>query len=320
MMPKLSVIIPFYNVERYLDRCLNSVRQQSLKEIEIICVDDCSPDNSYAIAKKHASNDSRIRIIRHNKNLGLGGARNTAIKVARADYIASVDSDDYIMPNMLERLWVESENGKYDVVCCGFNKVNKKEEILSSHSFESRSIYNKNNSIDIFSTINPAFWNKLWKRSLFMDNKIFFPEHLYFEDMPTTPCILARSHNVKIIDDILYNYSIRLSSITSSFTEKHIFDYFKGFELLMGFLAKNSLINRYKKEFEVYVDTNMRFYSQRVLECSDMNTPQKEQYLRQLLMMKIGFLELFSLLRLKKIDSLYGLLGSAKTKEDLRKL
>ena len=315
-MPKISVIIPFYNVEKYLDRCLDSVRKQSLIDIEIICVDDCSPDNSYNIAKQHANEDNRIKIIRHLKNLGLGGARNTAIHEASADYIASVDSDDYILPNMLERLWAETENGKYDIVCCGFNKVDKCGEILSSHCFKSQSITNKNNSIDIFSTVNPAFWNKLWRRSLFIKNNIFFPEHLYFEDMSTTPCILASAHFVKIIDDILYNYSIRASSITSSFSSKHLLDYFKGFELLVGFLTKNKLVSRYNKEFIAFVGTNMRFHSQKLLE-SNMNTEQKEQYLRQLLMLKIAFFEYFELLKSKQLDALSGLLESAKTKKDL---
>jgi len=315
-MPKISVIIPFYNVEKYLDRCLDSVRKQSLIDIEIICIDDCSPDNSYKIAKRHANEDSRIKIIRHKKNLGLGGARNTAIREATAEYIASVDSDDYVLPNMLEKLWEETENGKFDGVCCGFNKVDKYGKILSSHCFPSQSITNKNNSIDIFSTVNPAFWNKLWRRSLFIENNIFFPEHLYFEDMPTTPCILANSHFVKIIDDILYNYSIRESSITSSFSSKHILDYFKGFELLVDFLTKNKLISRYNKDFIAFVGTNMRFHTQKLLD-SNMDAYQKEQYLRQLLMLKIAFLEYFDLLKSKQLDALSDLLGSANTKEDL---
>ena len=203
-MLKISVIIPFYNVEEYLDKCLNSVRSQTFKDIEIICVDDCSTDNSYKIAKLHAIDDHRIKIIRHRKNLGLGGARNTGIHCAKGEYIASVDSDDYILPNMLEVLWKEAENSRFDIVCCGFEKVDLSANVLAKSSFADEVIVNTNNSINIFSKINPAFWNKLWRRSLFVENDIFFPEHCYFEDMPTMPRLMAKAINIKTISDRLY--------------------------------------------------------------------------------------------------------------------
>lgn len=317
---KISVIIPFYNVEKYLDKCLNSVRKQSLKDIEIICVDDCSPDNSYKIAEKHANEDSRIRIIRHKKNLGLGGARNTAIHEATADYVASVDSDDYMLPNMLERLWEEAEKGKFDIVCCGFEKVDESGEVLAKSFLANEVATNDNNSIDIFTKVNPAFWNKLWKRSLFIENHIFFPEHLYFEDMPTMPRLLAKSANIKIIQDRLYHYLIRPDSITASYSAKHIMDYFQGFELLLDFLEENDLINRYKSEFLSYIDTNMTFYSTKILE-SSMDKYSKSLYLRHLLIMKVGFISLMEKIKSKSLDELelVRLLKTARTIEDFTK-
>jgi len=172
--PEISVIIPFYNVERYIDQCLWSVRNQTLKNIEIICVDDCSQDNSRKIVQKHLNDDHRIKLVIHENNLGLGGARNTAIRMAKADYIASVDSDDYMMPNMLEELLGETENGIYDIVCCGFNRVCENGEILSVIKYENAQFCNDSNSIDIFTVLPSSFWHKLWRKSLFIDNKIFF--------------------------------------------------------------------------------------------------------------------------------------------------
>lgn len=316
MNPKISVIIPFYNVEKYLDRCIVSVRQQSLKEIEIICVDDCSPDNSYKIAKRHADEDNRIKIFRHSKNLGLGGARNTAIREATADYIASVDSDDFILSNMLNELWVATESGKYDVVCCGFEKVDETGKYLSSHVFPSQRIDNRQNNLNIFSLINPAFWNKLWKRSLFIDNNIFFPDHLFFEDMPTTPRILAKSKYIKVIERKLYRYTLRPESITSTYSPKHILDYFKGFEILLVFLEENNLLEKYREDFIDYINSNIRFYSQKIKKI-DMAYSQKKQYLRYILMLKVAFIDYFELIQDKEIEELLVLLETAISKEDL---
>ena len=143
MNPKISVIIPIYNVEEYLDKCLNSVRNQTLKDIEIICVDDCSPDDSYLIVERHAAEDSRISLIRHEKNLGLGGARNTAIRASKADYIASVDSDDYMSLNMLEVLWDASNNGWFDIVGCGYSRVDGDGNILSIVQYDEKQLSNQ---------------------------------------------------------------------------------------------------------------------------------------------------------------------------------
>lgn len=316
MKPKISVIIPIYNVEKYLDRCLYSVRQQTLLDIEIICVNDCSPDNSDKIIEQHAIEDSRIRVIHHENNLGLGGARNSAIRIAKANYIASVDSDDYMLPNMLNKLWSETENGKIDIVCCGFKKVDENDRELDSQHFAPQLINNIDNSVNIFSNINPAFWNKLWRRSLFVENNIFFPNHLYFEDMPTTPRIIAKASSIKIIDDVLYHYSIRPTSITSSYSPKHILDYYRGFEILVDFLEEHNLFKRYKDELITYINTNMQFYSQKLID-SDMDTNEKKQYLRHLLMLKISFIEYFDLIKSKNMEALHSLLASAKTKEEL---
>lgn len=315
MKPIISVVVPIYNTEKYLEKCLNSILNQTLKEIEIICIDDCSSDNSCEIVEKFASKDTRINLIHHKKNLGPGGVRNTAIRAAKADYIASVDSDDSILPNMLEILWREAEKGKYDIICCGFIKVDESGNKLDIKNLEPRVIINKNNSINIFS-LNPGVCNKLIRRSLFIENNIFFPDHMYFEDMTTTPCLVAKSQHIKLIDDVLYHYTMRPASITSSYSTKHILDYFKGFEILWDFLEKNKLIKRYEDEFIAYVNINMRFHSQKVLneKTEDCN---KLQYLRHLLMLKIGFLECYDLVKSKKIETLLTFLESAKTKKDL---
>ena len=299
--PKISVIIPIYNVEKYLDKCIESVRQQSFTDIEIICVDDCSPDNSVAIVKKHISEDERIILISHEKNTGLGGARNSAIRIAKGEYLASVDSDDYMQLNMLEKLWEATENKKHDIVSCGFNRVDEIGMILSSTQYSDRQI--SASEIDIFKTLNPGFWNKLWRKSLFVDNQIYFPTHDYYEDMSTTPRILSKAKSIHIIKDKLYSYLVRSGSITGSYGDKHTIDYFKGFEIIYNFLIENDLLNKYEQGFKEYVKNNVMYHAKSILS-ADLYIEEKKQYLRNLLFLRIGFQENYEYFRRKDIDDL----------------
>ena len=300
-MVKISVIIPIYNVEKYLDKCLHSVRQQTYSNIEIICVDDCSPDNSAEIVKRHMSEDKRIIFIKHEKNTGLGGARNSAIRVAKGEYIASVDSDDYMQPNMLEKLWECAENEKYDVVSCGFNRVDEMGNILSSTQYSDRKI--NESDVNIFKTVNPGFWNKLWRTSLFVDHQIYFPNHDYYEDMSTTPRILSKVKSVRIIKDRLYNYLVRTESITGSYGDKQIIDYFKGFEIVFNFLIENNLLEKYEDGFKEYIRNNVMYHTKNILS-ADLYIEEKKQYLRNLIFLRIGFQENYEYFRNKDIDDL----------------
>ena len=312
----LTIAVPIYNVEKYLEKCLDSIVNQTFTDIEIICVDDCSPDNSEKIVKKYALHDPRVKLIRHEKNLGLGGARNTGIRAAKAEYIASVDSDDTIEVDMLDALWKATENGVMDVVCCGFDKRDEKGHVISYHQLSPASILNKNMSTNIFSVVNPAFWNKLWRRTLFVDNDIFFPENVYFEDMPTTPRILANTKTIKIVDRCLYHYLIRNDSITNSFSAQHIIDYLKGFEMLLEYLKEHDLYVRYLAEFKAYVNTVCRFHAHKVIE-SAMHENEIKQYLRHFLMLKIAFFEFHDMIDPSSQDNLISLLETATSKEDL---
>jgi len=317
MNPKISVIIPIYNVEKYLDKCLNSVMNQTLKDIEIICVDDCSPDGSHLIVEKYAAEDSRISFIRHEENLGLGGARNTAIRAAKADFIASVDSDDYIEPTMLEILWDATEEGKFDIICCGFDRVDNNGKQVLSQEYPNAIIENKNNSINIFTRMNPAFWNKLWRKSLYTQNDIFFPNHLFYEDMATTPRILAKAKRMKIINSgCLYHYLVRSNSITSTYGPRHMIDYFKVFEILLSFLIKNNLAERYENVFFEFIEKNISYHAKMVSE-ANLSELDLEQYLKHFLLLKLGFFNYFDLLKDKKEKELISILGSATCTADL---
>jgi len=290
--PLISVIVPIFKTQQYLEKCLNSITSQTLSDIEVICVDDCSPDDSAKIIEHLALTDHRIHLIRHKVNLGSGGARNTGIRAARANYIASVDSDDYIDPQFLECLYapVLETNSTVDLVIAGFRRVDPSGSIISKFEPKSLDITNNNHSIDIFHLSNPGFCNKLWRRSLFADNNLWLPNHVYYEDLATTPRILTFCRCIRIIPDIHYNYLIRSDSTTHTISDKHLLDYIRVFSLLRDFLISQNLIDRYSQEFDAAVNSAFKFHANNSNNANIQET-EKKLYLQQLLFLKLGFVD-----------------------------
>lgn len=176
--PKISIIVPVYNVEKYLERCLDSILSQSFNAFELILVNDGSTDNSYKICEKYSYNDKRIKLI-NKENGGLSSARNAGIEASQGEYIGFIDSDDYIDKFMYEILYNYAEKNKSDIVICKYKKVDANfgmnenlnynvEEINYSNFQALNQLYEENNIEFV------VMWNKLYKRSLF-DN-IKFPD------------------------------------------------------------------------------------------------------------------------------------------------
>lgn len=268
-----------------------------MKNIEIICVDDASPDGSTEIVKALANEDRRIRLIRHDRNLGLGGARNTGINKARAPYVTGIDSDDYIQSDMMASLWQASEQGTIDIVACGFSRVDAEgAPIGSSYAPQPGLFLNDQDQINIFEFLNPSFCNKIWRRSLFLENQISFPEHLYFEDLAVMPQLLRFANSIKVIPGDFYRYYVRDGSTTNSYSPKHIIDHFRVFEILDCFLIREGLVHRYGDDFIERICRSLSFHASNVLS-SSMAEKDKEQYLRLCLMLKMGYLNSKDLFR-----------------------
>lgn len=313
--PKISIIIPIYNCEPFLGKCLDSVLAQTFPDFEVICVDDCTPDNSVAIVEDYMRKDKRVGLVRHERNLGLGGARNSGIKVARADYIASVDSDDSMKPNMLEVLWDAADNGFYDIVSCGFDRVDEEGNLLSIQAPVEKAFVNEGD-IDVFSAMNPAFWNKLWRKSLYTDHEIWFPEHLYYQDTATTPRILTKARHIRFVKDSLYNYLVRPKSISTTASPKHLTDYFKVFDVILSFLEKEGIDDEHFDNFLAYVDRGIAHHVNVGVQ-HGLNEEERAQYLRHLLAFKTGYVENRKLVAKKTAAELVPLLEKARTKSDL---
>lgn len=219
MKPLVSVVVPVYKVEKYLTRCLNSLCGQSLHEIEIILVDDASPDRCGIICKEFAAKDKRIKVIHHTENKGLSAARNKGIQNAEADYLMFVDSDDWVAPDYCKNPYNCAVDYHADIVMFNYMRVTSYKPLQDSGSkstISSASGYRS--QIDalglIHNNVGQAAWNKLYKKVLF--NDISYPEGFLCEDWGTTYKLILKTKNIYYLDQVLYYYCCqRPGSITS---------------------------------------------------------------------------------------------------------
>ena len=285
MNPAVTVIVPIYNTEKYIRKCLESIMSQSFQDIEILCIDDNSGDHSVEIVKSLQAQDLRIKLVHHQFNLGLGAALNTGIKLSTAPYVAFVDSDDYISPFMIEKSYNYAVEGRYDIIIFGFVEVDESGNILSTHLPQEGYIDFKEPPGNIFFLTNPGVWNKLWKKSLFVENKIFFPDRQYFSDLATTPRLLFKARRVYFIREVFYKYLKRLGSITNTYSAKHILDHIRTFDLLKEFLINEEVFGAYKEQFKSAVKGHILYHATQVHK-GKIEHEQERQYLRHLLLLR----------------------------------
>ena len=201
---KVSVIIPVYNTEQYLGQCLDSVIGQTLKDIEIICVDDGSWDRSPEILRWHAVADGRIRIIRQ-QNSGLGEARNSGLKAATGEYIAFLDSDDWYEPAALEKLYEQAVKDDADICMCGrINHLDRCGNEVSYLTLPNKKLYPREQpfSLDrpdsLFDFSDFSVWNKLYRRSFLEENRIRYLPVRLAEDIHFTPVAICSARRITV--------------------------------------------------------------------------------------------------------------------------
>lgn len=245
---KVSLIIPVYNVEQYLGKCLNSAINQTLKEIEIIAVNDGSTDKSLEILEKYAQKDHRIIIV-NQENQGLSGARNNAIKIAKGEFLAFLDSDDFIHLKMLENMYFKAVKENSDIVICRHQQVLKNGDIHYTSNITSGFSQEEMFKRVLSSKSSSMACDKIYKRKLFIDNNIFYPLGMYHEDVPTTYKLFYFANRIDVIEEIYYYWLRREGSISKSLQEKHINDIFEIFKLTKEFLIKEKILNKYQKEY-----------------------------------------------------------------------
>ena len=225
MNAKVSVIIPVYNAEKYIERCIDSVVNQTYKNIEILLIDDGSSDNSPAICDNWAKNDSRI-IVFHQQNSGVSAARNKGIELSIGDYISFVDSDDFIAENTIEKAVTAVDKNDADIVCFGVYRVNESEKIIeSTENIEEKTVSSKEALLDLSrGKLHDYPCNKLYKRKLF-DN-IRYPVGKTFEDIATTYKLFLNSAKITYLPQELYFYRRRKGSIIHNMSSTSLNDLF----------------------------------------------------------------------------------------------
>lgn len=215
-IPCVSVIVPIFNSDKYLNRCLQSIVNQTIINIEIICIDDGSTDQSSIILKEWAERDSRIMSLK-NENYGQSRARNAGINLARGKYIAFIDSDDYINPNMLEEMYNNAEKYNSDCVVCGFNLIYEDKKKINRKAIrwgKSKEFSVETISCKTIAKLRTNVLDKIYKRSVVVDNLIRFNEDIMFnEDGIFVWEFVTNIKNIVFLDKDLYNYVQREGSI-----------------------------------------------------------------------------------------------------------
>lgn len=234
----ISVIVPVYKVENYLNRCIDSILNQTYRNLEVILVDDGSPDNCPSICEEYAKKDSRIKIV-HQENGGLSSARNTGLTVTSGEFITFVDSDDWIANDMYQILYNTMISQNADIVECNYFAVNEKTSEKSVPSKENIIYYDDDGLKALFldKNIKSYVWNKLYKRNTIGDTT--FPVGRSYEDTYTTYKFFSKAKKIVSINQPLYFYNIRSGSISRNFSP----------DLFLGIFQQYTDYSSYSKDF-----------------------------------------------------------------------
>ena len=219
--PQISVIIPIYNTEKYLKKCLNSIVNQTLKEIEIICVDDGSTDSSLSILQEYAKKDKRVKIIEKKISTGAGDSRNQGIKIANGEYLWFVDSDDWVDLCACEKVYKQAHQCNADIVIFGAKRYDEKNRQCTPRKFNSdifpSKIFNARDiAKNIFQISIPVAWDKMFKKSFVVNEKIEFQNIQCCNDIGFVQTCIGIATKITYVDDYLYTHRINTGTNISA--------------------------------------------------------------------------------------------------------
>ena len=259
---QISIIIPVYNVEKYLRECLNSILNQTFQDFEIICVDDGSTDKSLEILQEYKKKDDRF-VILQQRHSGAGSARNNGIRLAEGKYIQFLDADDYFEPDLLEEMYNHAERFDADLTVCSSRKVDDEGNITETGSpnfpinidkIPMEKVFNREDfKDDIFSLFTPIVWNKLIKKSFLEENHLEFPPLTIYEDIAFMHSLVLCANKIVAFNKELINYRFNRPGSLVSTRSSHTIEAIKScmylgeFLKLRGFLPEYE--NAYKKVF-----------------------------------------------------------------------
>lgn len=248
-MPKLSIVIPVYNVENYLAKCLDSVIYPELSDYEVLIVNDGSTDSSGKICEEYARKYSDLIRVVTTPNAGVGSARNTGLELARGEFILFIDSDDYLSEGAIIEMMDTLKLG-YDMCIFDINFVNGE-----GHKFKYVHGCSREGflSLDTFPQLlfeMPSAWNKIYRRALFIDNEIFYPRRIWYEDMYVTPWLYTKADKIYSIHKGWHNYVQRAGSITNNKNTQRNLEIIPAVEAMLDAYKQEGVYEKYKNELE----------------------------------------------------------------------
>ena len=267
---KVSIIVPIYNVEKYLKKCMDTIIHQTLKDIEIICVNDGSTDKSRKIIEKYAKKDPRI-IILDKENGGLSSARNAGMKIARGEYLGFVDSDDWVDKTMFEKLYNNAKQFDSQMSICAVHKYDDRTKKLLyddpyftlgyfDESFDNRT-FNHHQTLDFMFDVCVMAWNKIYKREFIEEHQIFYPDGLIFEDGPFFFAGYLKMDRVSLVRDFLYYYRINRANSIVQKGDKNFVNIFDVTEMIWKEMRTQPYFESIKYDFveKKFHDISYRF-------------------------------------------------------------
>lgn len=297
----LSLIISLFNEEKFINKCLDSAINQKLEKMEIICVDDGSTDNTLKILKEYSKKDSRIKIISH-ENIGLGASRNKAMEIAKGEYIAFLDGDDFLDENALKESYYEAKSKNTDITM--FQMINYDNKTGKTYendwfnlnnldeSFEN-TVFNSDRTKDFLFTLSVSACQKIYKKSFLKSIDAKFPEGIYFEDNPFFYYVWLKASRISIIRKHFYYRRKHENSITHKCDEKFL-DIIPSGNILFEMFIKNDFYKDYKEDLINYKidayrltinsitkDAKEEFYNRTKYEFGILNNGEyKEDFLK----------------------------------------
>lgn len=276
-MELVSVVVPIYNVEKYLEKCVESLRAQTYKNIEIILVDDGSPDHCGKMCDEYAGEDTRIKVI-HKKNGGLSDARNAGLEAASGKYILFTDSDDYVKKDLIEKCVDWAEKDQCDIVIFDFIRVEEGLKEITTLEIEDSGTYSLRGEPRLLFG-SPSAVNKLFRRDLFVKTEIRFPVGKYYEDLGTTPKLLLMAERIGYLKEAFYYYMIRSGSImTGAKVDKNYQDRTAMINQVLDFFKEHGAYETYYQELEYLAVMNGYFLPSREIILQDRKSPVLKKF------------------------------------------
>lgn len=325
-MPKISVIIPIYNAQDYLKRCLDSIVNQTLNDIEIICVNDCSNDKSLDIIEEYSKKDKRIKLINHNTNCGESKSRNDGIKYASGDYIAFVDNDDEIDLDFYEKLYKRAIETNSDITKAQHYEISYsgKKDIPPSHNNQDEIEKNKLCFLGMW-------WTAIYKKSLIKDNNLTLPEDFLIsgDRIFLQKAVLKANFVSTVKNTFYYHYARENSGFSKKLSEKKLLDGTRAVKLILEEINNLNIdITNpegydciYKEQFGVLMVLHFynADYSRASIYAEEMIELYKRCRRKEILdlYIKDNYLALYNILVQEDLNGLINLFSKIKTSKDL---